>query len=189
MFLKGRTVAQDIQTMWISTWRLLEKDQTSSRNAFQATATLWWLSTRNLQRFIRRWRQSYRNSSFYRAQQTWDCVYCPCFPGNLFFFFYLSTTMTASSLKTWNFGLYCLVTFKFFFQYFTTKPYACDPSTLPVYSPSKEIDAKHREETTRSEFHTLLSFILLYLWSEEKYSRNTQLGSFLIIYLFLNTFG
>ncbi|KAF2590181.1 hypothetical protein F2Q70_00041537 [Brassica cretica] len=48
-------------------------------------------------------------------------------------------------------------------QYFTTKPYACDPSTLPVYSPSKEIDAKHREETTRSEFHTLLSFIMLYL--------------------------
>ncbi|XP_013605355.1 PREDICTED: probable serine/threonine-protein kinase At1g54610 isoform X2 [Brassica oleracea var. oleracea] len=36
-------------------------------------------------------------------------------------------------------------------QYFTTKPYACDPSTLPVYSPSKEIDAKHREETTRKK--------------------------------------
>ncbi|KAF8114325.1 hypothetical protein N665_0039s0089 [Sinapis alba] len=36
-------------------------------------------------------------------------------------------------------------------QYFTTKPYPCDPSSLPVYSPSKEIDAKHREETTRKK--------------------------------------
>ncbi|KAL0799760.1 hypothetical protein Bca101_054935 [Brassica carinata] len=36
-------------------------------------------------------------------------------------------------------------------QYFATKPYACDPSSLPVYSPSKEIDAKHREETTRKK--------------------------------------
>ncbi|VVA91796.1 unnamed protein product [Arabis nemorensis] len=34
-------------------------------------------------------------------------------------------------------------------QYFTAKPFACDPSSLPVYSPSKEIDAKHREEATR----------------------------------------
>ncbi|XP_010477057.1 PREDICTED: probable serine/threonine-protein kinase At1g54610 isoform X1 [Camelina sativa] len=36
-------------------------------------------------------------------------------------------------------------------QYFTSKPFACDPSSLPVYSPSKEIDAKHREETTRKK--------------------------------------
>ncbi|KFK44020.1 hypothetical protein AALP_AA1G204600 [Arabis alpina] len=36
-------------------------------------------------------------------------------------------------------------------QYFTTKPFACDPSSLPVYTPSKEIDAKHREETTRKK--------------------------------------
>ncbi|PPR90227.1 hypothetical protein GOBAR_AA30446 [Gossypium barbadense] len=34
-------------------------------------------------------------------------------------------------------------------EYFTTKPYACDPSSLPVYPPSKEIDAKHREEARR----------------------------------------
>ncbi|KAK8709887.1 hypothetical protein V6N13_060887 [Hibiscus sabdariffa] len=34
-------------------------------------------------------------------------------------------------------------------SYFTTKPYACDPSSLPVYPPSKEIDAKHREEARR----------------------------------------
>ncbi|XVF09015.1 hypothetical protein REPUB_Repub07fG0054000 [Reevesia pubescens] len=36
-------------------------------------------------------------------------------------------------------------------EYFTTKPYACDPSSLPVYPPSKEIDAKHREEATRKK--------------------------------------
>ncbi|XP_059642722.1 protein IMPAIRED IN BABA-INDUCED STERILITY 1 isoform X2 [Cornus florida] len=34
-------------------------------------------------------------------------------------------------------------------EYFTTKPYACDPSSLPKYPPSKEIDAKHREEARR----------------------------------------
>ncbi|KAK4477800.1 hypothetical protein RD792_017062 [Penstemon davidsonii] len=33
-------------------------------------------------------------------------------------------------------------------EYFKTKPYACDPSSLPKYSPSKEIDIKHREEAT-----------------------------------------
>ncbi|PSS07946.1 Serine/threonine-protein kinase [Actinidia chinensis var. chinensis] len=34
-------------------------------------------------------------------------------------------------------------------EYFTTKPYACEPSSLPKYPPSKEIDAKHREEAQR----------------------------------------
>ncbi|KAL6995149.1 Protein IMPAIRED IN BABA-INDUCED STERILITY 1 [Sarracenia purpurea var. burkii] len=34
-------------------------------------------------------------------------------------------------------------------EYFTTKPYACDPSSLPKYPPNKEIDAKHREEVQR----------------------------------------
>uniref|UniRef100_A0A5B6ZE99 Protein kinase domain-containing protein n=1 Tax=Davidia involucrata TaxID=16924 RepID=A0A5B6ZE99_DAVIN len=34
-------------------------------------------------------------------------------------------------------------------EYFTTKPYACEPSSLPKYPPSKEIDAKHREEGRR----------------------------------------
>uniref|UniRef100_A0A5B6ZEJ1 Protein kinase domain-containing protein n=1 Tax=Davidia involucrata TaxID=16924 RepID=A0A5B6ZEJ1_DAVIN len=36
-------------------------------------------------------------------------------------------------------------------EYFTTKPYACDPSSLPKYPPSKEIDAKHREESRRKK--------------------------------------
>lgn len=34
-------------------------------------------------------------------------------------------------------------------QFFTTKPFACDPSSLPKYPPSKEIDAKLREEEAR----------------------------------------
>lgn len=34
-------------------------------------------------------------------------------------------------------------------QFFTTKPYACDPSSLPKYPPSKEMDAKLRDEEAR----------------------------------------
>ncbi|XP_028787539.1 protein IMPAIRED IN BABA-INDUCED STERILITY 1-like isoform X1 [Neltuma alba] len=36
-------------------------------------------------------------------------------------------------------------------QYFKTKPYACEPSSLPVYPPSKEIDVKQREESRRKK--------------------------------------
>ncbi|KAL5995981.1 hypothetical protein ACLOJK_026054 [Asimina triloba] len=34
-------------------------------------------------------------------------------------------------------------------EFFTTKPYACDPSSLPQYPPSKEMDAKLRDEAAR----------------------------------------
>ncbi|KAK4477934.1 hypothetical protein RD792_017199 [Penstemon davidsonii] len=34
-------------------------------------------------------------------------------------------------------------------EFFTTKPYACDPSSLPNYPPSKEMDAKRRDEEAR----------------------------------------
>ncbi|KAL3629405.1 hypothetical protein CASFOL_026627 [Castilleja foliolosa] len=36
-------------------------------------------------------------------------------------------------------------------EYFNTKPYACDPSSLPSYPPNKEIDAKIRDETRRKK--------------------------------------
>ncbi|XP_059449374.1 probable serine/threonine-protein kinase At1g54610 [Corylus avellana] len=36
-------------------------------------------------------------------------------------------------------------------EFFTTKPLACDPSTLPKYPPSKEIDAKVRDEVARRQ--------------------------------------
>lgn len=39
----------------------------------------------------------------------------------------------------------------FFSQYFKTKPFACDPSNLPKYPPSKEIDAKMRDEAKRQQ--------------------------------------
>ncbi|KAK6937991.1 Protein kinase domain [Dillenia turbinata] len=34
-------------------------------------------------------------------------------------------------------------------EFFTTNPLPCDPSTLPKYPPSKEFDAKHRDEEAR----------------------------------------
>ncbi|XP_050215452.1 probable serine/threonine-protein kinase At1g09600 [Mercurialis annua] len=34
-------------------------------------------------------------------------------------------------------------------QFFTTEPFACDPSSLPKYPPCKELDAKVREEEKR----------------------------------------
>ncbi|KAK8479049.1 hypothetical protein V6N13_028422 [Hibiscus sabdariffa] len=37
-------------------------------------------------------------------------------------------------------------------EYFHTKPYPCDPSSLPKYSPNKEIDAKQRDDIRRKEF-------------------------------------
>ncbi|EOA39762.1 hypothetical protein CARUB_v10008411mg [Capsella rubella] len=36
-------------------------------------------------------------------------------------------------------------------EYFKTKPFACDPSYLPKYPPSKEIDAKMRDEAKRQQ--------------------------------------
>ncbi|CAI9284001.1 unnamed protein product [Lactuca saligna] len=37
-------------------------------------------------------------------------------------------------------------------EYFTTKPYACQPSSLPKYPPTKEIDTKHREHSRRKRY-------------------------------------
>ncbi|KAG2597589.1 probable serine/threonine-protein kinase At1g54610 isoform X2 [Panicum virgatum] len=34
-------------------------------------------------------------------------------------------------------------------DFFSTEPYACDPSSLPTYPPSKEMDAKMRDEEAR----------------------------------------
>ncbi|KAK4255510.1 hypothetical protein QN277_008506 [Acacia crassicarpa] len=36
-------------------------------------------------------------------------------------------------------------------EFFTTEPFACDPSSLPKYPPSKEIDSKLRDEETRRQ--------------------------------------
>ena len=34
-------------------------------------------------------------------------------------------------------------------QFFVTEPYACEPSSLPKYPPSKEMDAKRRDDEAR----------------------------------------
>lgn len=36
-------------------------------------------------------------------------------------------------------------------EFFTTKPYACEPSSLPTYPPSKEMDVKLRDEEARRQ--------------------------------------
>ncbi|XP_059649391.1 probable serine/threonine-protein kinase At1g54610 [Cornus florida] len=36
-------------------------------------------------------------------------------------------------------------------EFFTTEPYACDPSSLPQYPPTKEIDAKRRDDEARRQ--------------------------------------
>lgn len=41
-------------------------------------------------------------------------------------------------------------------QFFTTQPLACDPSSLPKYPPSKEIDAKLRDEESRRYYCKLM---------------------------------
>ncbi|CAN6726412.1 unnamed protein product [Malus baccata var. baccata] len=48
-------------------------------------------------------------------------------------------------------------------EFFTTKPYACEPSSLPKYPPSKEMDAKLRDEEARrfNYFIFLLTNFLL----------------------------
>ncbi|XP_066165981.1 probable serine/threonine-protein kinase At1g54610 isoform X1 [Oryza sativa Japonica Group] len=42
-----------------------------------------------------------------------------------------------------------IIYFYSYHQFFTTKPHACDPSSLPKYPPSKEYDAKLRDEEIR----------------------------------------
>ncbi|KAK2977359.1 hypothetical protein RJ640_013338 [Escallonia rubra] len=39
--------------------------------------------------------------------------------------------------------------FSVVFEFFNTEPYACDPSSLPQYPPSKEMDAKRRDDESR----------------------------------------
>lgn len=55
----------------------------------------------------------------------------------------------------------------FCFQFFTTKPYACEPSSLPKYPPSKEMDAKLRDEEARrwDDFNTLNLIIIIIIIS------------------------
>lgn len=50
-----------------------------------------------------------------------------------------------------------LMLFASLLQFFTTKPYACEPSSLPKYPPSKEMDAKLRDEEARRWLKLLMT--------------------------------
>lgn len=47
-------------------------------------------------------------------------------------------------------------------QFFTTEPLACDPSSLPKYPPSKELNVKLRDEEARRYLYLYL--LLCVLW-------------------------
>jgi len=52
----------------------------------------------------------------------------------------------------------------FILQFFTTEPYACEPSSLPKYPPSKELDVKLRdEEARRFVYSSFLSTFFVFL--------------------------
>lgn len=59
------------------------------------------------------------------------------------------------------------------FQFFSTKPLPCDPSSLPKYPPSKEFDAKIRDEEARRYLiycnNISKSTIYFFLDEEESY--------------------
>ena len=73
-------------------------------------------------------------------------------PANLFEIFVgeayiILSAMTSLSERLKLFFLYEYLLFVF--QFFATQPYACEPSSLPKYPPSKEMDAKLRDEEAR----------------------------------------
>ena len=48
-------------------------------------------------------------------------------------------------------------------QFFRTEPLPCDPSSLPKYAPSKEFDAKLRNEEERKYGFKLVSLVVSFL--------------------------
>lgn len=62
------------------------------------------------------------------------------------------------------------MTFCLGMQFFTTEPVACDPSSLPKYPPSKEFDAKLRDEEARR-----FAFILYSQFSNINHLQRTVL--------------
>lgn len=60
----------------------------------------------------------------------------------------LSLLHTLLAIEPENRGL---ASFALQSDFFTTKPFACDPSSLPKYPPSKEFDAKLRDDETKRQ--------------------------------------
>lgn len=46
----------------------------------------------------------------------------------------------------------------FYLQFFTTEPYPCEPSSLPKYPPTKELDIKLRDEEARRLYYSVIAF-------------------------------
>lgn len=67
-----------------------------------------------------------------------------------------------------------VITASYILQFFTTEPYACDPSSLPKYPPSKEMDAKRRDDEMRRYFFSLrflsAKWNYLLIWKIQKKS-------------------
>ncbi|CAL9037752.1 unnamed protein product [Musa banksii] len=59
-------------------------------------------------------------------------------------------------------------------EFFTTKPFACDPSSLPKYPPSKEYDAKLRNEKARRYFTHLKLLFVKFEISCSRYTVNSK---------------
>jgi hypothetical protein len=55
-------------------------------------------------------------------------------------------------------------------QFFATEPYACEPSSLPQYPPSKEMDAKRRDEEARRFVALTHKFISMFCICCSRYS-------------------
>lgn len=60
--------------------------------------------------------------------------------------------------------MYFLIYLFIILQFFTTKPYACEPSSLPKYPPSKEMDAKIRDEEARRWKIAINLYLWLYIY-------------------------
>jgi len=53
----------------------------------------------------------------------------------------------------------------FILQFFTTEPYACEPSSLPKYPPSKELDVKLRDEEARRFVYSSFLSTFFFFWT------------------------
>ena len=62
--------------------------------------------------------------------------------------------------------LYAFPTLSIAMQFFMTEPLACEPSDLPKYPPSKEMDARRRDDEARRyeclDFY--FCFCSIYVW-------------------------
>ncbi|PIA61662.1 hypothetical protein AQUCO_00300886v1 [Aquilegia coerulea] len=67
-------------------------------------------------------------------------------------------------------------------EFFTTKPYACEPSSLPQYPPSKEMDAKLRDEEARRSVDSDIYIFSFHVWHMLGFLFNGYYISFIFEY-------